>query len=183
MPVKRDLCAKIGEMKPLPSSPDSEWIRCVQAEEPDTRLAVVFDVEAQVAFWEGRDPGQVGKRASGDALHPEGHQADPGRALELLDSQPCWHERLQRCDRDRPVGKEQVAPGLPPAPAMLRDRPGPMVESRECGVQRALLKGRSGSASLGWGRRSRSREPDQTDARQGAGKQGSPTGGRYQWPQ
>src|SRR5688500_16453831 len=86
----------VGEVEETPRGPDSEWIAGIQAQKPDARLPIPFDVDSHVQLWKCRNPRQIWQRAPHYSRHPKRHHADPRRAVELLHLEFPRNERADR---------------------------------------------------------------------------------------
>ncbi len=135
-PAQSNARTEIGKVKEAPRRPDGERIRGVEAEKPDPWAAFEVDVEPQIEFWKCREVRKIRQRPAHDTLHSERDDSNPGRAVEGLDFERWGDQGSQRRRWNGPVGKQQVAPRLPPRPSAIRDRPGAMVKPRERRVLR-----------------------------------------------
>src|SRR6185312_986899 len=122
-------CVVVGEVKEPPRRPNRQRVRRVQAQEPDPRLILMLDVQADVQLREGRDPGQVRQRTSHDASHSEWDQPNPRGAFELLHSERGRDEPLENLRFHGPVSEQKVQPTLPPRPWSARQGPWPVFET------------------------------------------------------
>jgi hypothetical protein len=122
---------EVGKVKKTTSCPYGEGIRGVETEKPDTGPTIEFYVEPQVQLRKSREIREIWQGPAHDTLHSERDDSDPGGAVELLNFERWGDKRLQLRGGNRPVGKQQVAPRLPPRPFGIRDCPGTMINSRE----------------------------------------------------
>ena len=100
---------------------DGEAAVGVQGEEPDARPAFRRHVGAEVDLGEVREPGDGGQEMGPHAGHVEGHDAEPGAAVEGVDAQGGRHERPESFHVDGPVHEEQVPPAHPQRPRTGRN--------------------------------------------------------------
>jgi hypothetical protein len=84
----------------------------VQAEEDDAGVPVEGGVGAQVDLGEGGQAGQRRPAAQVDVAQLEGDHAEPGVAGEGVGLERGGQQRADVGGVDRPVGEEEVAPGL-----------------------------------------------------------------------
>jgi len=74
----------VGELEDAAGDHDGEQIGGVEGEEVDARCAgfAVADVSAEIELGELAHAGDGREAAEADAVHPEGDNAEPGRAVE-----------------------------------------------------------------------------------------------------
>src|ERR1700684_2770980 len=106
---------EIREMEPSTRHRHCDRICRVEAEEPDSRLAAVPEVGADVELGKCGECRQRRSGAQTDTRHAKRHDADPGFALECVDIEGIRNLRSKSCAQLRnvgaPVGEEEVVPG------------------------------------------------------------------------
>ncbi len=104
-------------------SPHSGTTRCVEAEEVDARFAVIGDIGAHIQFRQRGKSGYRREISGANAAHAERNDTDPALGTEGIERKLRRNQRPDLIRRDRPVGEEQIMPGLLHDPGAGGQRP------------------------------------------------------------
>ena len=112
---------EIGQAKDIARNGDGDGVGCFQAEKVDTGLADRGvgplwcgrgDIGAHVEFGKGGEPRDIAHPARCDARHAKGHDRNPRQTIIGIDLELRRNVGAHHLDRDGPMGKEEIVPGL-----------------------------------------------------------------------
>src|ERR1700722_10959 len=108
------------------SGPDGGEARRVEAEEINSGLSGVGHIGAYVQLGKAREARDWGQPAGSNSAHAKRNDSDPAFAVEGVESQLFGNQRPYCCDRNGPMGEQQVVPDLLHDPRAGRQWPGTM---------------------------------------------------------
>ena len=129
--VDRNTTVSIGKVKESPGCPNGKAPRDIEAEKPDTGLALVSDVGPHVYFGKVAKIRDLREVPEGHSFHVEGNDCYIGFAVMNINLQLIRNAGSQVVNIDFPVEEQQVHPGLGEQPLLVWQCPGSMIDLRE----------------------------------------------------